>query len=346
VDANPEGLPPEPAEPAKEFLPLDAVRDEIRETIARDRVEQKLLELMPLIQSDLLKVFREYEDRRLDAENAGKNPADVPPPEFNLEEIAQKHGLVAKQTAPLSFLELRDTLLGKSIVRDRSVPYSQFAFVQPLFEPAWSVGVPENLVDQMQGGFTQYVAVKVDDTPTRTPPLAEIRDEVVRVYKRVKAREHALAEAQALAKKAEASGESLQQQFAESEGQKPIQSDPFSWYVSQFGSQFHLSKPYGVDHAGPDFFETVFSLEPGAAAAVWNHDQSIAYVVQLVRHQQSEDSLRNRFLIEGNRADRFPQKMLLSGLREFEMRYALEESILAEAGVEWLPVSNPPSGGV
>jgi hypothetical protein len=198
-------------------------------------------------------------------------------------------------------------------------------------------------MEQLQGGLTHYVALKVADTEADTPELAEIRDDVVRTFKRNKARDKALAEAQSLAKKVNESGEPLTKQFAENEQQRPVESDPFSWYTSQFGSRFHLSKPFGVDHAGPDFFETVFALEPGEAAATMNHDKSAAYVVQLVRHQQSEDALRNRFLIEGSRVDRFPEQGLLNAIRSAEHVFALEQSVLAEAGVRWIPIENPPA---
>lgn len=329
-----DGKPPGPVETVDvEFLPLDVVRDEIRESIARDRVEAKLLEIMPLINSDLLTIYRQFEDRRLDAEEAGEDLDEVAPPELDLASIAEEYGLVAKQMAPMSYYELRETPVGRSRVREGSAEYSTFAFSQPLYQPAWTVEFPETLVEQMQGGFTQYIALKVADTEAREPTLTDIRDDVVREFKRVKARDKAFAKAEELAKKADQSAESLVEQFAGNEQYVPLQSDPFSWYESEFGAQIHLAKPFGVDHAGPEFFETVFSLAPGKAAAVWNHDKSVAYVVRLVRHQQSEDALRNRFLIEGLRPDLFQERITFDLLRGLQLRQALERSILMEAGV-------------
>jgi hypothetical protein len=332
--AGREGMPPEPAGATNvEYLPLDEVREQIRAEIARGRVEAKLLEIMPLVNSELLTIYRQYENRRLDAEADGKDPNSTPAPELDLQQIAQKYGRVAKQLTPMSQLELRGTPVGKSVLRDRSTPYWVYVFDQPRLEPAWTIGIPETLVEQLQGGFTQYIVLKVDESLARTPKFAEIRDEVVRVYKRVKARELAMAHAQQLAKDAEEADGTLQQQFTGNEQFVAVTSDPFAWYDKQF-QRFHLAKPYGVQYAGPEFLETVFSLETGEVAAVWNHDKSVAYVVRLDRHQQSEDALRNRFLVEADRVDRFPEQGMLNALRSYGLGEALQRSIFAEAALE------------
>jgi hypothetical protein len=214
-----------------------------------------------------------------------------------------------------------------------------------LYEPVWTSGFV-SAFDQILGRFNQYIVVKVDDEPARTPPLDEIRDEVVRTYKRVKARELAMNAAKELAKKAEGQQQSLSEQFAQSadgaseaegerDGRQVVESDPFAWFdvsLNQFDPRFHLGEPFGVEHVGPAFLETVFALEPGGVDTAWNHDQSTAYVVRLVRHERSEDALRNEFLQE---ADRYQERAATDTLRHRQLSQALIGDVFEEAGVDW-----------
>lgn len=336
-----EGLPPEPPEPADgeaagqvEYLPLEDVEEEIRQRIADSRVPERLQKIMPEIYGELARAYREYENRRLDAEELGEDPAQVRPPAYDLQQLAEDYGLEARQTPLLSQLELQKTPLGESLVQETSLPYWLYAFSQQQRYQPVHTGLTVSAFEQALGRFNEYVAVKMDDQPARTPPLDEIREEVVRRYKRVKARELAMAAAEELAEKAEGTDEPLQQQFAESDEYEVVESDPFSWYADTPGSQlFHLGKPFGVEHAGPEFMEKVFSLERGEVAAVWNHDKSVAYVVRLDQHQLSQDALQNLFLQEANRSQVLQKTAMY---RQQQLYQSLVADLIADANVEWV----------
>jgi hypothetical protein len=193
--------------------------------------------------------------------------------------------------------------------------------------------------EQMLGRFNEYIAVKIDEEPARTPPMDEIRDEVVRAYKRVQARELAEAAADALAKKLEGAGGPLADVFADSQEYEVVESDPFTWYADSMGQTFHLGKPYGVQHPGPEFMEKVFSLAPGKSTVVWNHDKSVAYLVRLDRHELSTDALRNLFLQEATRSQSLENA---AAYRRRQRSQALIEHIFDQAGVDWqIPPDQP-----
>ncbi len=133
--------------------------------------------------------------------------------------------------------------------------------------------------------------------PEKTPKLEDIRENVAREWKLVKARELAAENAKEMAQKATAQGGTLSEIFSQTDdGPQVTDSEPFAWFTggdaSSTGAEpLRLSGVDGVAGAGPEFMEKVFSLEPGDVDSAMNYSQSEVYVIRLAEH---EKSLRER----------------------------------------------------
>jgi hypothetical protein len=288
-------------EPPKEFQPLDEVRDEIRRDIARARVTEQLSDLMNRLHSEVNGEFNQYYSARLDAE-AQEREAPAPPPELaDLASLAQEHGLKHGRTGAMSWLEFRETPIGKS-----GDVESQFDLWRILFFGRDEHDLYQPISTQDIDG-NRFVASKTSDTPGRVPDLKEVREEVVQAWKRVKAADLALEHAKAEAKKAQDVRSPLTDYFANQPGIEVTTTDPFSRYtggeVGVVNNQLQreplrLSQPDGVIAAGPEFMDKVLALKDGEVGAVLNHDHSIAYVVRIAQHQMSPEELRTAYLSE------------------------------------------------
>jgi hypothetical protein len=251
--------------------------------------------------------------------------------------LAGKHGFTVIKTGPMPWLEFRNTPVGKSGNATSTMPLSSILFGTKevdLFEPVQTMDIDGN----------RFIAVKTSDVPGRVPELSEIRDEVVRAYKKQKAAELALKDAEAQAKKAQESGSSLADFFADKPSIQVVQTDPFSQLThgdvpDQFGRQpFRLSQPDDIVAPGLDFLRQVFSLKDGEVAAVLNNDHSLVYVIRIVEHLNSSDELRNAYLSEVNTWDGLP---VIMNEHAQMARQMLFNDVVAEANLDWVRDPDP-----
>jgi hypothetical protein len=285
---------------AVQFQPLEEVRDEIRRQLAQDQVVQQLDTLMGKLEGDLNALYRPYFSAAAEAEVTGKDRPQPPAGLTDLSKLAMDNGLDASKVGPVSQLELRDTPLGKTAKKDdQTTPLviALFASGSELYQPNVSFDIDNN----------QFLSVKTGDTPAHVPPLAEIRDEVVRAWKLQKAADLALKHAQDLAKQAQTAGKSLEDALADDKKVKITKTDPFAWLTpgsvsrdTQQLQSFRLGQPEGIVAAGPELLEKVFSLGEGEVGAALNHDHSIAYVLKVAEHQDTPAELRQTFLSEAD----------------------------------------------
>lgn len=286
-----------------QFQPLDEVKDVIRREIASNNVAEQLTKLSGEIEAQLDGDYNKYLRDALAAE-ADKTAAPAPPTSLtNLAPIAEKYGLKADKTGPMSLLQLRDAAVGKSVVPESSRPLWQVLFGGKdldIYQPISTVARPDG---------NHFVAMKISDTPSRTPKLDEIRDEVIKAWKFQKAAEIAQKNADELAKKAQEKKEPLTTFFADDPSIKVSRTDPFSELTGgDIGvvngqleqSPFRLSQPEGLHAPDPDFMRRVFQLKDGEVIALPSHDHTIVYVVRIVEHQPAINELRTAYLGEAN----------------------------------------------
>jgi hypothetical protein len=294
--------PPAPKKPP-EFQPLDQVKDVIRRRIAEEKVAEELNKLMTQIQGELQVDFEKYLGLVFAADTEKKEKPAPPKSLTDLAPLAEKYGLKSGTTGAMSFLEFRETAVGKSTVVDSGFPLDRWLFSgrEPdLFEPRMT---------QADIDGNQFLVMKTSDTPGKVPELADVRDEVIKAWKAQKAAEIAEKNAKELAQKAQEAKTPLTTYFADQPDIKVVRTDLFSELTGgdvgivngQIGRQpYRLSQPDGIVAPGPAFMKEVFSLNDGEVGAALNHDHSTAYVIRLVEHQPPLADLRTAYLAEAN----------------------------------------------
>jgi hypothetical protein len=326
-----------PAEPKKpvEYQPLEQVKDQIRRQVAEGKVAEELANLTGHIQGQLDDEFNSWFNARLAAEDDKKDPPPAPKSLTDLAPIAQKNGLQHGQTGPKSLLELRELPIGKSSVMDLNISLLGALFLGghdiDLYQPKTSVDIDGN----------RYVVMKTSDTPGKVPTLAEVKDEVIKAWKKEKAVELAEKHANELAKKAQDAKSPLTNFFAEDKAIKVVRTDPFAELtggeVGFAGGQiqqqpYRISQPDGIVAVGPEFLKRVFELKDGEVAVIPNHDHTIEYIVRVVEHQPALPELRTAYLAEGNN---WMGENIMSQMRRQEVARNLENDIELRANLKW-----------
>jgi hypothetical protein len=321
-------------EKPKEFQPLDEVRDEIRRELATSRVVENLTKLTGDLEGEISGEFQKYFSEVLTAQADEKKPPAPPESLADLAPLAEKHGLKAGKTGPMSFLQLRETPIGKSGVAESGINLLALLFGSrelEMFQPVSTVDVDGN----------RYIAMKISDTPGKTPTLADVRDDVVKAWTRMKAAELAEKHAQEIAKKVQESKSSLANYFADDQSVKVATTDPFAELtggdVGFIGGRiqrqpFRLSQPEGIIAPGPDFMKKAFDLKDGEVAAVMNNDRSIAYVIRVVEHEPPVSELQTAYLGEANT---WPGQFALTNSHAQEAGRSFVNDIIGKSGLKW-----------
>lgn len=317
-----------------EAPPLDEIRDEVRQQLARVKATEQLNEKFTEIETKLGSVFADYFDAIWTARDAEREEPAPPETLTDLEPIANEYGLEYGKTEPLSIVQMRDTAIGEAYYSDPSASQNI---------PVWVQAFRTNSKDVYEafpardGQLNRYLVMVTERLPAKTPDFEEVRQEVARAWKLQRAGELALERAEELADLAAESDETLAQQFADDTDMEVFRTDPFSWLQMTFANRMdypmlRLGDPAPVEAAGPEFMEAVFNLAPGGVAAAPNHDRSVAYVVRLAEQLATEAELRQQFLQEWDRwygAPRMQQQHLQTVFDE------LYEHLIGEDGLDW-----------
>ena len=150
-----------------------------------------------------------------------------------------------------------------------------------------------------------YLSWKTEETKERTPKFTDegVRQQVLRAWKMIEAREPALKAAQSLAAEASKANEPLKKLFADRPDLTAVTPRPFSWMT--FGNVAYGSSPSArlgtvseVDSAGEDFMKTVFSLQAGETGVAMNAPQTVAYVIRVTAFSPPQDALWKQFETE------------------------------------------------
>ncbi len=150
----------------------------------------------------------------------------------------------------------------------------------------------------------RYLVWKTDGKDAYVPELSDVRDEVVRSWKMIKARELARKQAETLASEAKQADKSLREAFGDREDLTVATTPSFSWLTrgaaGALDSQApaRLSEVEGVQDAGPDFMREAFSLAVGETGQAMNRPQTICYVMRVVTLEPSREVLRNTFMVD------------------------------------------------
>jgi len=315
-----------PANEKFEYEPLEKVRDDIRKRLAGQAADRRVAEIFDIVSGRIAN----YSD---DVELAIGMGEPVPPAP-NVTKLAAEHGLKAVRSEFVSAAEAIEAGgIGGSFQLAFSEQFGvrQQRWIDQMFGPESRRFRPLSTRDV---AGARYLSWKAEDRPEYTPPLAEIKDEVERIWRLIEARPLARKRAEEIAKEAES--KPLAEAVAGREGFEAGRVGPFTWLTrgtAPFGSPPMRSDPEGIEMAGDDFLAAVFALEPGGTTTAFNEPQTICYAIRLVSFEPPDDTLQARFL------DAAADPRRLAALAEDETRDAYDRwmaGIQKRHGVEWL----------
>jgi hypothetical protein len=183
----------------------------------------------------------------------------------------------------------------------------------------------------------RYLVWKIAEKDAYVPELNDVRDEVVKSWKLIHARELARKRAEALAEKARESKKPLAETLGAGDGVSVTTTPAFAWLTrgaaaGMFDSQTppKLSEVEGVQDVGSEFMQKVFSLGVGETGEAMNEPQTICYVVRVVSLEPSREVLRSLFMTD-------PYSMYeMASLDDRRATYeAWIKGIEREANLEW-----------
>lgn len=285
-----------------EYQPLEEVSDEIRKRVAQQKAVEEISSKMREIKLELELAYEDYFSDVLDAEDLKQELPTPPEVLSDLSSLAEKHGLEFDSIDDISLKDLRENPLGATRNLEDSSTQDYGFWIRcfggdklKLYEPALHYDTDSNL----------YLLMITARKEKKIPSFEEAREQVVEAWKKQKAAELALAEAEKLAKEANDNGSPLSSLFLEDDDRGSFETAPFAFLkVVNFSQQtgqvtLGLSQPDQIIAAGPDLMAKVFGLKNDEVGAVLNHDQSIAYLVRVAAHLAPEDELHRDFLREG-----------------------------------------------
>ncbi len=284
-----------PAEEIK-YEPLEKVQDTIRDTIAGEKANTRMIEVFDELQA----AMRRYaDDRDLFAARPDAKANAATAPVFPFEELAKSKNVEGKSLDMVTAAEAASTDIGgvqRTVRRSqfdfRNEPFNEFAFADNLVKFKPEAG--------QDGEGNGYLFWKTDEKPAFVPPLDTIRDRVVYAWKMIKARDLAQKRAEELAGQARAAKKPLAEVFAGQADLKVTETAPFSWLTTgnvpqdPFNSQPRLSTVDGVEYPGETFMKAVFALSPGEIGVAANQPRDTYYVVRLVDYDRPTEELRTR----------------------------------------------------
>ena len=296
-----EGERPANAPPVK-FKPLSEVKDEIHKILAEQKATEAIEKVFGVIETKLQKNI----DLRL---TVGADPKKKLPPLLDFHELAKEHNLTAHATGLLSAEQMLDeTDIGKSYDPVSRQPYLGLVYSN---KGEHSLHHVLKTTDESKD---QYLSWKIEDEGEKVPPLeGVVKQGVLKHWKRGsgmddpkgKARGLAVAAAEQLAERIR-KGESAADAAKSIAGARVIETNPFSWMTyGELRSRMEaptgppmLSKIDGIDDAGHEFMEKVFSLKPGEVGVALNHPQTYVYVIKVRNQETSPRVLQETFVAD------------------------------------------------
>ncbi len=302
-----------------QYVPLDEVRDTIRNKLATDKAVVELKKVVDRIYAEL---DSEYNPYGLAVVTARAEKKEIPaPPEklTNLKERAAETGITSEETVLLTQRELADTFVGKAVdAQTQSELVLQAAFDDlQLYEPMLAKDLDANY----------YLVTKVEDVPEKVPAFDEVRSEVLQAWKVREAAKLALQRAEKLAAEAQKAGDTLGTFFI-GKPYEVLTTDLFSWLTfgstpaeMQRGPRLGDAPP--LTAVGPDFMAKAFELKEDEVAAMLNYDQTNAYIFRVDRRESTPEELKALFLKEAN--NWYGGRVMLMARWQNQQRRLLEE---------------------
>ena len=276
------------------YLPLSEIRESLLETLARDKANEQAQDTFATINEQFIDKFAEqYDTIQGDIEDARKDGVSTEgmtlPKPSDLAGVAKKDDLTHEITPLMDRLDA-ETAGRISLARVGSgMSNNSRTFVDVIFDPKTRLYEGFELSSPLG---ERYLVRKVADEPAHLADLGEVREEVVRAWKREKARELARKAAEDLAAKVKSQGGQLKDLTVDGKPVIAIESvtklKPGMPIPSQFGGQFRYERGPATPtdlpeilQAGQPLIDTLFALKPGEVEVRPDLPEANYYVLTL-----------------------------------------------------------------
>ena len=321
---------------AAQFEPLDAVKDDIRKRLSRERADAKIDEIYSLVAGDIRGFAEDY------ALWQAQKPVGVEAPRPpDMAKIAEKQGLASgrSELVPADAAFAAGGIGGSfDFVQDASSRFGirQQRWLDQMFG-AGAMSLRPIRSRDVEGN--RYLSWRTEDQPEFTPSFETARSGVERAWRIVEGRSLAKKRAEEIARQADTAQQTLEatlQQVAPAgtADMKAAQVGPFSWLEQGMmgaGGGPTLSQPEGISMPGEEFMRAVFALEPGRTAVAFNEPQTVCYVLRLVSQDPPAAELQEKFLAGRNDrqkismvAQQEASQTFQSLIKGMQKRYSLE----------------------
>lgn len=297
-----ESKPKESAAPAPTYIPLEKVKERIRDTLSQRQANAKMQKVLADIQATLEDYHQEWRKWKAAEATSTADEKLPPPPRPDFKELAKQHNLVYEEIPPVSAWDIKAYGISSSNVitggpeTGGGVPFITYAFeVITEFRPTMSQDTASNA----------YLFWKTQEIVEHVPSFDDpgIADQVLNTWKRAEAKPKARAKAKGLAEEARKAQQTLGKLFGTRPGFQVTKTEPFSWL--SFGAiparfameqtRMQISDVQGVEQPGDQFMSTVFQLSPGEISVSANQPETVYYVIRAVDFTPSLDQLWNSF---------------------------------------------------
>ena len=333
---------PSPEKPSPEMRTqtLEEARETIIDDLARDKAIPALDDsLTKLIQAEMNPYYQAY--RQYTAlKRAGMEDEDTKlPTKPDLKAYAQANNLTYGETGLADAVQLASTPFGLSNIRtDQN---NQLAGMTAnvagspgleLFQPMQSSYFDQAaLLEGRAPEFFQYIFWKTEDRPAYIPELAEVREEVVDYWKRVKARDLADNAAKALASKVTGtSSAAWESALSTTELALVDNTDPFTW-MTRFQDRVMTSNVAKLDSVGEEFMKAVFETPVNGVGVAANESKNTYYVFRVVEFGPDESDLQVRFNADPMKSG----PMAIAAVESDELFLSWYRNLEEELDVQW-----------
>ena len=284
------------------------------------------------VQSQMDRYYRQFS-----LWDADKRKSKAPQPE--LPDLAQISAAVPIQVVSLALedeLECDTNELGQAYDFEitqqyyRQIPFAEVAFVDnmSLYQP-----------NKFPSGeaATKFIYWITAQEAAYTPPIGEIRDEVVQAWKTRQARELALADARKLAAKAREKQAPLAETLAAPD-RKFFNTGEVTWMSTgnvgvASGALPQPAEIPGVAMAGDEFRRTMFRLAAGEVGVAFDAPKTTVYVIRVTQASPNAKQLAEMFFNDDSHATAF---QYLQESSRYRLRSEWYQDLLKKYDVTWL----------
>lgn len=315
------------------YKPLAEVRDTILTRLAQPIAEEarkKAVAEVTAVVEKYGKALRRYND----VKSVKKNSTVEAPAALDLAPLSAKYNFPVAETPLVDRFEVANSEIGQKVQQIdmaalqmmrqiRMLTFADIAFGhdEPLFSPSEARSSESDV---------NFIYFRTAEEKAADVTLKDVRQQVVDFWKRRKAFELAMDDAKKLAEKAK--GEGVLADVVP-DRTKLITPPPFTWMTTGgFGmGQPEMSAVPGIELAGREFMQSVFSLKPKESGVSPNQAHSRIYVVKAVSQEPDDERLRSQFAEMG-----YNQLilMLAGGERQFTFMQSIR-GIEDQYNVKW-----------